>query len=385
MKTKNIFKTLAFAMLMPAMLLTTACSNVNENEDTDKKGFTLPVTVNVTRQGDEATTKAEYDEATRELSFSEGDQLFVEGNDRDGAGWFVGTLAWVSGGTFSGIITTQNEYTGTAEALFVNADDAYATLLPAGYEGYGYIIIDGPDSEDLLEINGDKAFASTKKEAVEQFSHEYSNAYYASDGFVLEPQNAILNFTIGGLTANATDLYISLGTDSAHDIIGEATTDKDGVATFAMAITGGSNMKDFSLTVGDKTITFSSKTLVAGHVYNVTRSVGPSLADAFVEGNTTVIKFGNLLTLSAAYDDGAFGAVTKTGTMATMITASSMEKSGNNIVINVDVTGVGSGSMTINTVNYTYWWSNQAVGRMITLTKITIGGNSINPLPTLVQ
>ncbi len=48
---------------------------------------------------------------------------------------------------------------------------AFAMLLPAGYEDYGYIIIDGPDSEDLLEFDSDKAFVSTKKEAVEQFSN----------------------------------------------------------------------------------------------------------------------------------------------------------------------------------------------------------------------
>ena len=60
MKTKNIFKTLALAMLMPTMLLTTACSSeddvVNSNianlETVANKGYALPVTVNVTREGD---------------------------------------------------------------------------------------------------------------------------------------------------------------------------------------------------------------------------------------------------------------------------------------------------------------------------------------------
>ena len=65
MKTKNIFKTLAAVMLMPAMLLTTACSNEddplnNTAENTAKKGYILPVTVSVTRQGDGATTRATF-------------------------------------------------------------------------------------------------------------------------------------------------------------------------------------------------------------------------------------------------------------------------------------------------------------------------------------
>ena len=82
MKTKNIFKTLAFAMLMSAMLLNISCSNINDDEITDKNGYTLPVTVTVTRQGDESTTKATYNTSTYKLEFSTGDQLFVQGNDK---------------------------------------------------------------------------------------------------------------------------------------------------------------------------------------------------------------------------------------------------------------------------------------------------------------
>ena len=93
MKTKNIFKTVAFAMLMPTMLLTTACSseddmvnntanNTVENaEVVAKKGYALPVTVNVTRQ-DDGTTRTTYTDngnKTGTLDFSEGDKLFVEG------------------------------------------------------------------------------------------------------------------------------------------------------------------------------------------------------------------------------------------------------------------------------------------------------------------
>ena len=100
MKTKNIFQALALAMLMPAMLLTTACSNdddaVNNTENTANKGYALPVTVNVTRQGDEATTRATYDDETRKLSFSAGDKLFVDGKHAT-AGIFAGTLTWQSG------------------------------------------------------------------------------------------------------------------------------------------------------------------------------------------------------------------------------------------------------------------------------------------------
>lgn len=114
MMTK-IFKTLAFAML-----LFTACSREVIN---DENGFPLSATVNVTRQGNEAATKATYNDGTKKLSFSTGDKLFVEGEDKraGGAGKFAGALDWVSGGTFSGTISTQNAYSGTADALFTAA------------------------------------------------------------------------------------------------------------------------------------------------------------------------------------------------------------------------------------------------------------------------
>jgi hypothetical protein len=174
-----------------------------------------------------------------------------------------------------------------------------------------------------------------------------------------------------------------LETDASHDIIGEANADKEGVATFAMGITEGS-YNDLTLTVGGNKITFPSNTkLNKGHIYNITRSVGPSLADAFVDGNTTVIKFGNILTLSATYNSGLFGTVDISGNFSFTYTGASMAKDGDNLVIHVvNSTQGGAGHMTINTVNYTYKWDNQTLGNSITLTAITIGGHSIKPLPT---
>ena len=137
MKTKTIFKTLALAMMMPAMMLTTACSNDDDsinNESTNENGYPLSVTINVTRQ-DDANTRATY--SGNILSFSSGDQLFVRGT-HDSAGKFAGTLLWQSSGTFNGTIYTQNTYSGTADALLNAASQVGAVLVPAGYSTYGY-------------------------------------------------------------------------------------------------------------------------------------------------------------------------------------------------------------------------------------------------------
>ena len=275
----NIFKGLALAMLMPAMLLTTACSNddsIVNNEPTAKKGYPLQVTVNVTRQGD-AATRATYNESTKKLSFSSGDQLMVGGIDYGGAGEFAGALDYVDGsdGTFSGTITVENSsYSGDADALFTAAYSVHATLLPNGYKDYHYFIDypnNGYNAVVIPELPN-RAFALTKKLAVEQFSYEYTNSYSSGTGFALSPHNAILNFTITGLSANAT---VNVVFGGALTIDKEVTTDGSGNATFAVGIFGGTDLNTLTLTVGGNAITLStaSKTLEAGHIYNITKNL----------------------------------------------------------------------------------------------------------------
>ena len=201
MKTKNIFKTLAFAMLMPAMLLTTACSSEDDltnntvtSQSVAKKGYALPVTVSATREGDKGSNRASYNESTKKLEFTAGDKLYVAG-EHDDAGSFAGTLDYDAvSGKFSGTIYTQYSYEGTAEALLADASDRLATLVPAGYDTYGYLSIKNEGSyEAFLSTVHNKAFALTKAAAVEQFSRE--SAYSYSSGFALAPENGILNFT----------------------------------------------------------------------------------------------------------------------------------------------------------------------------------------------
>ena len=289
MKTKNIFNLLALAMMMPAMLLTTACSSDddsiinNENinkQNTAKKGYALPVTVKVTRQGDNTTTRATYDANEMKLSFSEGDQLFVKGKDNSdgGAGQFAGLLSWQSGGTFSGTITTENPYSGTADQLFTEANDCNATLLPSGYDDYDYITYErrAEGYDDDICIYTEKAFALTKKAAIEQFSSMEKSSEY-NDGFELEPRGAILNFNIIGLEKNKK-VNVIINNLGAKPMEGKVTTDETGCATFAIGIYTGYfiDMLDIlDVSVGGYAINVSSshKFPDAGIIYNVTRNV----------------------------------------------------------------------------------------------------------------
>ena len=278
MNTKNILKTLAFAML-----LATACnkSEIANDENAEKKGFALPVTVNVTREGD--NTKATYNESTRKLEFSAGDKLFVSGS-ATGAGSFAGALDYDAvSGKFSGTIYIQNEWTGTAEELFLVttaqntqfASRIFATLLPNGYEEYGFITISdrGTDYpyDDYVTTNDTYTLATSKATGVEQLSYEESTEY--SSGFALAPQHAILNFTVTGLEANTdVNVVVERASNWMH---GTRTirTDNSGNATFAGCYPMGNDLQEGNVTVDDLPITLvsSQKNVAAGKIYNFTR------------------------------------------------------------------------------------------------------------------
>ena len=394
MNTKNIFKTVALAMMMPAMLLTTACSNQDDIANTSNitnKGYALPVTVSATRGGD--ATRATFDGS--KLNFSDGDKLFVEGKYATGSKSFAGALDYVSEGTFSGTIYTQDNTYSTYNALLAAASSVKATLLPAGYGSTGFISINDNSTpelyDDKISASSNNAFVASetaKATGVEQLSLEQASTY--SSSFALTPRYAILNFTISGLEAGAKEVSLRIHRGMFDiPITGSVTPNASGVATFAIGVQGGSNIKDMdnNLTVGTHNFTLpSSTTFAAGKIYNIARSAtgAPSLIDAFVNGNETIITFGNSGSLSATYNNG-FGEVTKTGTLSAMLSSATMTRNGDNLVVEVTiVTPYGDliGSLTINTLNNTYYWSDSKVGSQIELSGITIGGNDITPLPT---
>ena len=311
MNTKNIFKALALAMLMPAMLLTTACSseddlvnNTANTENTINKGYALPVTVNVTREGD-AGTRATYTDngnGTGSLAFSAGDKLFVSGTHTT-AGQFAGELTWQSGGTFSGTISTANTYSGTAEELLSAASPVSAILLPAGYNNYDFLTLNTNNGYDAtISTDLSKTFALTKAAAVEQFSLERTFSY--SNGFTLYPSYGILNFTITGLTPN-TDVDVTFSDYTpaiyGNTMGGTVHTDGSGNATFAVAVYAYSskNIQTCTLYVNGKPITLvsTSKPIDAGKIYNITRNALPDLlSGVFSVSDSKKVKFskGNL-------------------------------------------------------------------------------------------
>ena len=291
MKTKNIFKSLALAMLMPAMLFTTSCSKdddlINKNENTAKETYKIPVTVNVTRQGDEPATRAIYNESTKKLSFSEGDKLFVYGCTDDV--YFAGTLTWQSGGTFSGELDMDGTYLGTAEELFTEASTGEnfidAILQPNGWETYGFQTIGGDGPLRYFDPDFEKAVAADLATAVEQFSLERATTY--SSGFALEPDNAIVNCSYKSATTIAEGTLCKPYISSPDEDFGgdvEIPFGSGNIVNFAIAIPAYNvtwSIEDKSSIIS--TINLGKKEIVPGHIYNVKNySATPTLLSVTV-------------------------------------------------------------------------------------------------------
>ena len=225
---------------------------------------------------------ASYNGTSRKLEFTTGDKLFVKGNDYSagGTGFFAGTLTWQSGGTFSGTILTEKEYSGTIDALFAK-EGTLATLIPANYGKYPYLSFTNEGTcSASLNYDITKTFATSKATAVEQFSYEVGS-YTSGTGFALHPANAILNFTITGLAAS-TEFAVAFSDNIDFTISGNVTTNVSGTATFAIGVYGDTDLNKFSLTVGGKSIPLvsSSKVLEAGKIYNINRAAFTMAADA---------------------------------------------------------------------------------------------------------
>ena len=307
MNIKNVFKSLAFAMLMPTMLFTTSCGNEDEaiiGGGDAKLSNKITVTVNVTRQSDKAATRAEYDGITKKLGFSTGDQLFVAGKTDDAS--FAGTLEWVSGNTFTGLLDMYGTYSGTVEEMFTEASNGsgsnfiQADLLPNGYETYGFLKIEGDGADRYVSTSHSKAVAPDLATAVEQFSNEYAGTY--SDGFALAPYNAIVycSYKHSSEVAEGTACKPYLHNDGWGNYGGDVEIQfgKRDIVNFAIAIYQDPGIfdwiiKDNSGIIPD--INLGPKEILGGHIYNVKNYTLLSLTvtdpDTYLDGNPRTIYY----------------------------------------------------------------------------------------------
>ncbi len=298
MRKNLILKAMALPMVAAGLIIASSCGKEPEQEVSD----TIHVRVKASFSDADPASKAVYAFETGKLSFSDGDKLFIRGM-HGGVGEFAGLLDYVSDNTFEGDIWALYPmyFPDHIEELFRDSD-AVGTLLPKGYEEYGYLSIASYGSP-ILEVSEDKAFVTAftpeeaKKLAVEQFSFEQGSYEWTGpypEGFVLHPQACVLNYSIGGLSADTeysmnvtmasteVDATTCVTTFTDEVVIpGKVTTDADGYAYFAVGISPRLNAT-YTFFIGtDAKVSLSNRTLSAGSIYNVSR---PSLTSSDAVG-----------------------------------------------------------------------------------------------------
>ena len=280
MKATNIFKAAAYALALPAMLLTTACSS-DEVQNTEQApasplGYARPVTIHVNRNADDAT-RTFYDQDLKKLSFSEGDQLLY-GGENGTSGRYAMLTDYKNGNTFQGTLYTQYPYDGPITDLFNECSGRnYAELIPAGHLSLDYMRINGEGYQMNVSREFTRAFAPTKKIAVEQFFDEVAYSFNPSVGFELRATNGVISFTLNGLeplkTYNFTFRNHNTQNNKNFDVTGTSTSDNAGTATFAIGTTVSSSNTRYYIIIDDggkyMDIDLGYKAILANHVVNV--------------------------------------------------------------------------------------------------------------------
>ena len=280
MKAINIFKAAAYMLALPALLLTTACSsdevvNTEEAPVASSRGYVRHVTVNATR-GDGDATRAYYN--GKNLCFSEGDQIFF-GGDHGEAGHYAMLVDYKSANTFEGDLYSENDYTGSLSDLLASGCNSrnYAVYIPAGHESFGYMTITNKNT-CYMNVSHDnhRAFAPTKKIAVEQFFDEFAGHYDNTKGFQFEATNGVICFTLNGLEQEKTYNFTfrSKTGNQIFDISGTSTSDNAGTVTFAVGTTTSNISTRYSVIIDDggefMDIDLGNKAIQANHIVTVT-------------------------------------------------------------------------------------------------------------------
>ncbi len=284
LSTKIIFRTMTLLLVLPAMMLTTACSSdddmtqalLTETSADNTEGYPMYVEISASR---DMTTRATYDEENRKMKFSEGDKLLINGHHENGdnsAYSFAGILNWNSGDVFSGIIYSQNPYNGSPETMMSEASNTSlnqnnkftATLLPSGFESVGYL---GYSEEyaysNSLTEDWSKAFvAGDMATGVAQLACERATTY--DNGIELKPKNAILFCTVGELTANTS--YSFTVNNETNSPSGSVTANENKTVFFSVAFPEDSENKAYQFKKDNETETpLGERMLLAGNIYLV--------------------------------------------------------------------------------------------------------------------
>ena len=275
MKKNNILW--AVLPMMAAALMTTACSNddnVNESPTEQSTVKTIPYSVTV---NDGATTRATVDSDNKTLKFAEGDKLYITGTNIKGT-LDIQTGTGTASATFSGDLTYSGEGSPAADlaltATLVSVQQTVDTEVSVN--DAGAVTVNYPTT----------AYCADVATAVQKYSNLTGTSTYSAKSFSLAQQTAFLNFVItfegGTATGTALNAVVSNGGSAICTASVTTTTESEKVvAKFVLPVAKGTTLSSATVKMGDKeAISFGASQTLDGKVYNVKKTEGSAKAPA---------------------------------------------------------------------------------------------------------
>lgn len=288
MKKNNILW--AVLPMMAAALMTTACSNddnVNESPTEQSTIKTIPYSVTV---NDGATTRATVDSDNKTLKFAAGDKLYITGTNIKGT-LNIQTGTGTTSATFSGDLTYSGEGSPAADltltATLVSAQQTVGTEVSVN--DAGAVTVNYPTT----------AYCDDVAEAVQKYSNLTGTSNYGSKSFTLSQQTAFLNFVIsftdGTASGTALSVVVKNGATTLCTANRTTVTDEGVKAKFVLPVASGTALSSATVTMGTKPALTITNASLTGKVYNVKRTqAAPALGDLY-------------------YSDGTFSSTLETG------------------------------------------------------------------------
>ncbi|MBO4536051.1 MAG: hypothetical protein J5702_02470 [Bacteroidales bacterium] len=263
-----------------AVLLVTACQDPAPEKDPVQEGETktIPFCLSVKTEG----TKVSYE--GNHYSFKSGDRLHVVGVDRDDIEGYLS-----NGGE-------GNVWSGDLTYLISKGEPGSATRLAVTL-----IHADNPDVETYATaiVGNVSSESSLLREAVEHYSLFTAEVTLATTEAVLKQQATFLDATVTFVFDGTHQIEAGKALVDLRTASGEAMEEiqfvplsngKDFKVNFMAVVPGDKLVKDFTLTVADRAITFTNNSLQLDRnmKYTITRSItyGPQLGDPFWSDGT---------------------------------------------------------------------------------------------------
>ena len=249
-------------------------------------------------------TKASY--ASKEITFEEGDALYVALTQPASAAWSeaTGTLTY-DGTSFKGDVAYTGTYDGSD--IIKDARDLSATFLPKDYAAVNYL------SDAGVTTASNAFYAGAKDAAVPQLVHLTAmvsdKAGESKSPLTLSANNAVLFYTIAADALSAGSHSVSVSNGNGTTITGTVSAAAGTATTFAVAFAADATERAYTLSIpGYSDVAKSGKTLSAGKVVNISttvRKTNAPLSGVFSVCPTETVRFsgGNL---QATYDGSAW-------------------------------------------------------------------------------